>query len=182
MRLLEFPHNMRVEIIDKDDKSIIGKCFVGKCFVGNKAKKPKWHYRFKSESQFNSYCLKTLNEIESSLKIKEERKIQNKQNSDELLSKIKVGSIFSVCYGYSMTIYEFHQVVSIKGSKVEIHRIGVDRRPASGWEQYYVRPIPGTFIGESQSKIIRNGAISFGDRRGYLVEDLTKDFYENRCD
>jgi hypothetical protein len=91
------------------------------CFVG-RAKKPTWHYRFKSKERMEQ---RIKDQIES-VKASEERKAKEREQRKQPHT-LKVGDILVSSWGYDQTNVSFYQVTALIGkTMVEYCSIGSD--------------------------------------------------------
>jgi len=60
---------------------------------------------------------------------------------------VRIGDIFSTCWGYEQTNVEFYEVVSLHGTKtVGLREIAHQVVKSTSWFSADVRPVPGAFI------------------------------------
>jgi len=115
--------------------------------------KPDFHYRFANEEKRSNAVAKYFQRIEANAQYKQEHKKRQKELQSEFINKIKVGSIFSTCWGYDQTNIEWYQVTQIKGYTVRLRQI------AAKIENSETKPMKGMFIGEELKRLIRSTGI-----------------------
>ena len=95
------------------DGRIIAKCFT------NKSSKSRWYYQFKTYENFKRKVRETIEDNNSSLKIKEERKKERLKPHT-----LKVGDILCSSWGYDQTNVDFYIVTEVVGkNSVKIAKV-----------------------------------------------------------
>lgn len=113
-------------------------------FVG-RSKKPRFNFRFKSESERSAWIARWIEKTEMGLlareKYKADLKASRKQHSDSFKAALKVGTILSASWGYEQTNVEFYIVTEVKGATATLQELGhiQDGEPNS-WASCYVLP------------------------------------------
>ncbi len=113
----------------------------GIAFQG-RAQKPLWHYKFRSESQFDRQVEKSIEHRRKWLERKKEQREERKKYRHDY----KVGDILSSSWGYDQTNIDFYQVVATTEKSIVIRPIAqkiVRSRPP----QDYVVPVKNKFTG-----------------------------------
>ena len=95
---------------------------------------------------------------------------------------IKVGDIFHVGFGYSMTLNHFYQVVRVKSpTTIEVQKIGAVSVKGDGWSG---EEAPQTILNNTSpilTKRLNNGSFKTDCGRAYLHEE-GKTYYYNSMD
>ncbi len=92
------------------------------CFIG-RAMKPSWRYSFNSLDELAGYIDKTIEKYRAWQKRKADAKIERQANKAEAIKMVAVGDIFVESSHFEYTVINFWQVVTKRGSKVELRRL-----------------------------------------------------------
>jgi hypothetical protein len=177
---------MTKSVIDMDTsvEAYYNTTFSGKfdtmIFMG-KSNKPVYHYSFKSEQERADYVQKVIttrwNRIIAERKAKEETKAMNVV----LAQNVQVGDLFHCGWGYSMSLNNFYQVISKKGSKVTL--CGVTSKYVDGnYGGGHTSAVKDTFVGEVFTKILKGDSIKVNDYNYARKCSEDDAFYENHID
>ena len=112
----ENTNNLQFFLNDKDFSQgrIVAKCFT------NRSSKNRWYYQFKTYENFERKVRETIEDNNSSLKIKEEYKKERLKPHT-----LKVGDILCCSWGYDQTNVDFYIVTQLVGkNSVKIAQVG----------------------------------------------------------
>ncbi len=131
------------------------------CFIG-RAVKPNWRYSFNTLDELTSYVDKTIEKYRAWQKRKADAKIERQASKAEAVKIVAVGDIFVESSHFEYTVIDFWQVVTKRGSKVELRKltktmVSVD---SSGRNEDYMPDID-SFTDKTMSVSIRG---CYGDR------------------
>lgn len=110
-------------------------------------------YYFKTDAERDNYIVKWQQDI---LK-REEEKQQESAIKRTFDNPFKVGDLLYNSYGYDQTNIDFYQVVGIGSRSVKIQRIKGEKVEGSdGFMCCDVKPIPNSFFGNVETKILQS--------------------------
>lgn len=155
------PENMqnveRVKVPDdvEDDIEVWryehGGVLFGVAFVG-RAQKPTWRYRFRSERQMQDIIDRTVADLRTRKRKKNDRRQERRQFRHDL----KVGTILYASWGYDQTNVDWYQVTE-SGEKSVVVREVASKIVKSDYGADYVVAVSGKFTGPPMKKIVRQG-------------------------
>lgn len=129
--------------------------------VENSAGTVKVGYFWRDESKVREYVEKKVADVKSHDEMVAQWKAERKAKDDALADAVKVGDIYSSCWGYEANFYEYYEVVGKKGKmfvlrKLEVER--VDKDPECGWaSQGWFKPVAGKYVGEDIVRKLSSG-------------------------
>lgn len=114
---------------------------------------------------------------------KVEQKEQRKEDNKKFLASLKVGTILSSSWGYSMTIVDFFMVTKIKGSKVTLVEMNNKYPQNDNGSISGSRAIPGDVSSRSEPKeyMVRGDRVNINSSSRASIWD-GEPMYENRND
>lgn len=71
--------------------------------------------------------------------------------------QVEVGTIFTASWGYDQTNVDFYEVVKVTTASVVIREIAKAQETTDGGWTGYVRPQPGTFLGDPMTRRLKAG-------------------------
>lgn len=127
------------------------------CLFTGRKKNPTWHYRFKSEEQFNTYITKEVESLEKRYADQVERENAMKQRAIEEAEKVQVGDIYVYSWGWEQTNVNFYQVVEKPSPKTLVVReVRCESIEEASWASDYVKPVKDGFINEDTERVRLN--------------------------
>jgi hypothetical protein len=136
-------------------KILTGDRLTGVAFAG-KSNKPLWHYRFRSDAEFD----KTVEETAKNRRLHFQRKEDDQRARKEWSHGLQEGDILYASWGYDQTNVDFYQIVSVQDKTVMLREIA-----SEGTKNEYVIPVPGKFIGPPMRKLPRGRGTDPGSVR-----------------
>lgn len=102
----------------------------------------------------------------------------------ELKNNLKKGDILVEQFGYSMILFNFFKVLSVKGNNVQLYPLEHTSSAWTGWFECEVKPIDTK--GYLTKKIINKRFNKFGeiriDKNSLFKYDSTRKYIENHAD
>lgn len=102
----------------------------------------------------------------------------------ELKQTLKRGDVLVRRYGYNMVLFNFYEVYSIKGNKVELYPLQVKNKGCVGFMQYEVEPImPKGYLMKNliSKRFNKWGGISI-DKNSLYLYDKNRTYVEDCAD
>lgn len=141
-----------------DENSITALGFRGK------AKKPAFHYRFRSVERMQEYITEFIETTRQREYDKANAKIEREQKKTDFFNSLKVGDTFICSWGYDQTNIDFYEIVEKKNKSVVIRGITKLRRDGEHMTYDYVTPHPpragGEYTTEPMLKVPQDGHIT----------------------
>lgn len=128
--------------------------------VANSVGTVKLGYRWSSLEDVNKYIDKQVAEIRSRLAYREKRKAEQKAKDEELAGLVKIGDIYSSCWGYEANFHDYYEVVGKKGNMFILRELAVEYvdNEATSWaSQGWKKPVAGTYAGEPFARKFSGG-------------------------
>jgi hypothetical protein len=140
------PNGLKVWSLAHADGHVSGMLFYPK------ATKPNWHYRFRTQAQFDAYLAKSVADYDASQARKLQYRAERKAHVESVdTTQIDPGAIFCYSWGYDQTNIEYWQVVARSGQMVTLREIGREVVPGSEYGHGMaesVRPAADSFVGK----------------------------------
>ncbi len=137
-----------------------GARFAALVYAG-KARKPTFHYSFKSAEQRADYLRKWTDGREARADMMARRKTER----DTFAHTLKVGDMLKTCWGYEQTNVEFFEVVAVHGKHVMLREVE-QVREENGYMSGRCAPLAGCYIGEPiRKKVLEGNNIKFASYR-----------------
>ena len=129
-----------------DENKIVALGFKGK------AKKPTFHYRFRSVESMHKYISEFIRTTRQREYAKANAKIEREQKKQVFFNSLNVGDIFVCSWGYDQTNIDFYEIVEKKNKSVVIRGITKLRRNGEHMTYDYVTAHPPKAGGEYTTK------------------------------
>ena len=182
-----YPENSKIEVFD-DIKYEIGSYvnYKGKpCAIcyGGRRNKPDWSYQFENEDKRDNHINKFLQERYSVKEQRENQKKEQKAKEEKAFKDLKPGDVFVSSFGYSMTIVDFYQLISIKGKTGTFRAISGDVVSGNAGYTGEVKPVKDDFVGETFTARLKGDSFKT-PKYGYQAHKTSENnsFYFNRMD
>lgn len=138
--------DLGIQIYFNDKTGCYGLCYIGK------AKKPSWHYRFKSAEQRSQEVARTFKRVQEIAEFKADRKAKKAEASAN--HGVKVNDVFRSSWGYDQTNIDYYQVIAVTGKTATIRKIA-QLSENTEYLQGNCVPAVNQFIGEPKKKLIQ---------------------------
>lgn len=108
-------------------------------YIGRRGKASVF-YSFKMEASRNEYAAKWLADRREALEATKARRAEARKPHS-----LKVGDVLYTSWGYEQTNVEFYEVVSVRGSVVDLRELKQDRTETNIGMQGQCRALPGQY-------------------------------------
>jgi len=123
---------------------------------GKTGARPRYHYRFRSNSEMTDFMQRRINEANLEA---EREKIRIHRDLEES-QKFKPGTILYSSWGYEQTNIDFYQIIERKGQFVTLQEIGSEKTYEEWGDRGRCKPDPKVLIGDPfRKKISQNASI-----------------------
>jgi len=155
--------------------------------AGSRAKNLyKYTRPFKTKEQAEKYLIERYTRIKERYDSEQNTKKELTEKRKNYKNPYKVGDLLHYSYGYSMSLNDFYQIISIKNKTMICKEIASEYVNESGFMSGNVKAIKNSFLDKKEVKAnIRiqsyGECITINGNRVYITtEDSTH--YENHCD
>lgn len=145
-----------------------------------KSNKPRFHYRFKTELDRQTYIDKWVKRLQQNKAVKLAERKARLEKKKAFKHTLKEGDVLYTSWGYDQTNVDFYQVTKVLSDKsVKVRKIK-SLVKETGFMSGEAQPIKDDFIGEASSKqVLPNNVIKFGTEYAFLLtkESVTCSWY-----
>lgn len=128
--------------------------------VANSAGTVKLGYRWSEAEKVNKYVDDKVAGIRDRAARWAKYKAEQKAKDEEAAEQVKIGDIYSSCWGYEAEFHEYYEVVGKKGKMFLLRKSAVERvdRDPTSWASHgWYKPVAGKYAGEPFARKFSGG-------------------------